>query len=196
MQDTNPPEKAKGLGQQNLMPCVLCVCTVLICYLGLLDVTSGLPAQATRIQVPMRLQCPSCLKDFKTAAALRKHCAALLKPGDRCGSDHRDPIVSGWSSQGPRSAGMAQNLNRPARLLGLEDSDSDSQGDRDTGAGGVEAAGRQSPLSPPDDVPAADPAPAAPAPPVHINTYRYNRYTQIYTQYIQIHTDTYWYIHL
>ena len=181
MQDTNPPEKAKGLGQQNLMPRVLFACTVLICYLGLLDVTSGLPAQATRIQVPMRLQCPSCLKDFKTAAALRKHCAALLKPGDRCGSDHRDPIVSGWSSQGPRSAGMAQNLNRPARLLGLEDSDSDSQGDRETGAGGVEAAGRQSPMSPPDDVPAADPAPAAPAPPVHINTYRYNRYTQIST---------------
>ena len=85
---------------------------------------------------------------------------------------------------------MAQNLNRPARLLGLEDSDSDSQGDRDTGAGGVGAAGRQSPQSPPDDVPAADPAPAAPAPPVHINTHRYTHNTY---RFIQIHTGTYIY---
>ena len=80
---------------------------------------------------------------------------------------------------------MAQNLNRAARLLGLEDSDSDSQGDRDTDAGGVEDAGRQSPLSPPGDAPAADPAPAAPAPLVHTDTYRYIQ------RYIQIRTDTY-----
>ncbi len=107
-------------------------CLVLIYTLGLLAVWSdGMPQTRSRHELErpshLRLQCPLCNRAFGSATSLRQHRAALVGR-TRCGADVSDPMETGWSGRGSRATGMAQDLRRAARLAGLTDSESDSNG--------------------------------------------------------------------
>ena len=113
-------------------------CAVLIYSVGLL-VCAMPPTQAGSMSPPRarlalhggRLQCPSCLKDFKSERALRQHCAALgrvgrVTPPTGCAADTRQSLLSAWSCEGRGASGRVRNLaGQSVHLPGMTDSESD-----------------------------------------------------------------------
>ena len=87
-----------------------------------------------------RLQCPSCLKDFKSERALCQHRAALgrvgrVTPLTGCAGDTRQSLLSAGSGDGRGAAGRVRNLDEEsAHLPGMTDSESDGD-ERDVRAG-------------------------------------------------------------
>ena len=161
---------------RNFMARVALPCLLLIHTLELLAFVSGMPPGTTRT----RLQCPSCFRAFGSETGLRQHRAALGRMGgSQCIADIRPPIHSDWAGRGQRPAGTSSNLNRAAaRLSGLMDSDSDSDGGLNRDPAGLGGPGSQSLVpGPPADGPAAPPAPAdgPAAPPAmpQVHTMRY-----------------------
>ena len=152
-----------------------------------------------------RLQCPSCLKDFKSERALRQHRAALGRVGmgtqlAGCAGDTRQSLLSAWSGDGRGAAGRVRNLaGQSVHLPGMTDSESDGD-ERDervvleSGGQGDEPHDVVAPPLPVPDV-------VAPPLPVQIHTYTYiirthtYIYIHIHTKYVHIRTYTYIYRH-
>ena len=170
---------------------------VLIYSVVLLSLVCGMPPTQTGSLSPPRarlalhggrLQCPFCLRDFKSERGLRQHRAALgrvgiVTTGTGCAFDTRPPIFSAWSGEGRGAAGRVRNLDEEsAHLPGMTDSESD--GDEravpNTDGLGGEPQDVDAPLLPVPDV-------VVPPPPVHIHTHTYIIRTHTYT-YVHIQT--------
>ena len=115
---------------------------VLIYYVVLLSPVCGMPppTQSGSMSPPPRalhggrVQCPVCLRYFKSETGLRHHRGALGRLGlitsqTGCAVDTRQPLISEWIGEGRGAAGTVRNLaQQSVHLPGMTDSDSD--GDR------------------------------------------------------------------
>jgi hypothetical protein len=128
----NPATQSAGRAT-NLMARVAVVCLFLITLGVQVAIVSAMPPpRPSKVPVPMhsRLQCPQCTEcGFGSVSSLHKHCANFIRRTEcgLCWSDMSQPLHSGWSGRGPRTAGTAQDLSRAQTGLPcLTDSDSDS----------------------------------------------------------------------
>ena len=177
------------------------VATVLFhSLLGLVCAMPGPGAPGQRPGGGPRLQCPSCLRPFRSARDVRIH-KASMGPASLCGTDMRGPVTSGWSSRGPRAAGRVEDLSgRGFRLPGMSDTESDTDRARsprrmheDFGGGPVGE--HEDPAAEPEDPSAADPQEPQHQVQIHANRRNTRIFMHIHTIYIHIHTNTYRYVH-
>lgn len=183
---------------------------VLIYYVVLLSPVCGMPPTQSGSMSPPpralhggRVQCPVCLRYFKSETGLRHHRGALGRLGlitsqTGCAVDTRQPLISEWIGEGRGAAGTVRNLaQQSVHLPGMTDSDSDGERREERPDHHAPDAGG------PGEEPEEDeqlPDVVAPLPPVpvqiHNHTYTYMHIrTNTYDTY-SIHTHTYSYMHI